>query len=102
MFIYLALKAQITLLLVKKITILNEYLELANLILKKSDAKLSKCFNINKYIINLKLDKQLFYGSIYSLVTIGLKILKIYININLANNIIYFFKSFIRISILFV
>lgn len=54
------------------------------------------------YIINLQKYKQLFYIFIYSLKLIILKILKIYIEINLLNNFIKLFKLFIKVFIFFI
>lgn len=56
--------------------------------LKKSVAKLSKYFNINKHTINLELNKQLFYKLIYNLYLVELEILKMYIKIKFAKNFI--------------
>ena len=61
-----------------------------------------KCFNINKYILKLKIDKQLSYRLIYSSKSIELKTLKTYIKINLANNFIVFLKFSFEVFILFV
>ena len=43
---------------------------------------------INKYAIKLKKGKQPLFGPIYSLGPVELKLLKIYIKINLANGFI--------------
>ena len=43
---------------------------------------------INDHIIELEKNKQLFFGSIYSLKLLELKILKTYIKIYLVNNLI--------------
>lgn len=56
--IYPACKAQITLLMVEKVTIPAKYLNYLDLFSKKSVVKLSKYSNINKLVINLKPDKQ--------------------------------------------
>lgn len=57
--IYLAQKMQISFLNMKKSfkSILAKYINYANIFLKKLAIKLSKYFNINKYLINLKPDK---------------------------------------------
>lgn len=55
---------------------------------KNLSTELFKYFNINKYIINLELDKQPPYKWIYNLLSITLKIFNIYIKTNLANNFI--------------
>lgn len=54
MLIYPARKAQIALLVAKKITILAKYLDFANMFLKKVAPELLKCSDINKHIINLE------------------------------------------------
>lgn len=55
--IYLAWEAQIIFLIIKKIDILAKYLDYANVFLEKSAVELPKHCNINKYFMNLKLDK---------------------------------------------
>lgn len=60
MSIYLTWKAQIALLGAEKVTILAKYLNFIDIFSKKSATKLSKRFIINKYLINLEPDKQLF------------------------------------------
>lgn len=57
MTIYPTWKAQIALLITKKVVIPAEYLNFANIFLKKSAAKLLKSFDINKHPINLELNK---------------------------------------------
>lgn len=56
--------------------------------LKKMAIKLFKYFDINKYIIDLELSKQLSYKLIYSLRQVELKIFKTCIKVNLANGFI--------------
>ena len=51
-------------------------------------AELLKNTRINKHTIELEEGKQLFFGPIYSLEPIELKILKTYIETNLANGFI--------------
>lgn len=55
--IYPIWEAQIIFLLTKKVIIQAEYLDFSDLFLKKSAIELFKYFNINKYLINLKLEK---------------------------------------------
>lgn len=86
--IYPACKAQITLLMVREVTILAKYSDFLDIFSKKSVTELLKHFVINKHSINLELSKQPSYSPIQSLVPIKLKILKTYININLANSFI--------------
>lgn len=100
--IHLAQKAQITLLVTKKVSILVKYLDFVNLFLKKLVAKLFKYSEINKYSINLELDQQILDELIYSLEPIELEILKIYIKTNLANDLIYPSNSPTKAAILFV
>lgn len=83
--VYLGEKNQIALLLSKKITILEKYLEFINIFLRFS-YKATYLFYINKYLINLKPDKLPLYKPIYSQKPIKLEILKIYIKNSLANS----------------
>ena len=48
---------------------------------------------MNNYVIELEKNKQLSFRLIYSLGLVELKILKMYIETNLANNFIQLFKS---------
>lgn len=48
---------QKSLLITEKVVILSKYLDYTNSFSKKSTAKLSKCSDINKHAINLKLGK---------------------------------------------
>lgn len=82
--IYFAYKTLITLLMVKKVTIPAQYLDFANLFLNKLAIKFFRHFNINKYLINLKSNKHLYYRLSYSPRLVKLKIIKIYVKINLA------------------
>lgn len=70
-----------------KITILIKYSNYANIILFKFEVKFVK-HNNNIYVIKLKKDRKLFYGSIYKLDLMKLEFLKIYIEITLANSFI--------------
>lgn len=56
--IYSAWKARIILLLIKKITVLAEYLDFIDIFSKKSAVKFFEHSDINKYLINLELGKQ--------------------------------------------
>ena len=67
----------------------------------KNIVEFLKYIKINKYIIELKKDKQPFFKPIYSLKLIKLEILKIYIKIDLVNGFIQPFKSLANILILF-
>lgn len=86
--ILLVQKAQIALLIIKKVSILAKYIDYIDVFSKKLAMKLFKCLNISKYTINLEFDKQLLYRLIYSLKLVEFKNFKIYIKINLANNFI--------------
>lgn len=67
-------KTQTTLLLIKKIIFSNIYLDYINVFLKKSAEILLKRRKINKYIIELKEDKQVSHGLIYNLDQIKFKL----------------------------
>lgn len=86
MVIHLAKKAQIALLITKKMKILTEYLDFSNIFSKKRALVLSEITNINQYTIELQESLQLPYESIYSLEPVGLKTLKTYIETNLTNS----------------
>lgn len=88
MIIYLIQKIQNFWLLVKKVTILKEYLEFINFFLKKLIIMLFKYFNTRKYTINLDLGKKSSYKTTYSLKSIKLENFKTYIMINQTNNYI--------------
>lgn len=64
--IYLACKAEMTLLLVKNVDIPKEYGDFSNVFFKKPVVMFPNYSNINKHIINAKLSKQLPYRPIYS------------------------------------
>lgn len=71
-----------------KVAMQTKYLDYTNIFLKKLVAKLSKCFNINKHLIELESSKQPPYSIIYSLKLVKLEILKPYIKTNLVNGFI--------------
>lgn len=102
--IHLFHKAQITLLKAGKslIVILLKYVNFANIFSSELIAQLSEYIKINDYTINLIDSKKLPYRLIYSLEPIELKILKTYIEINLANNFIRPSKSYKNILIFFI
>lgn len=87
--------------LIKKVIFLAEYLNYTNIFSKKPVIELFKWADSNKYLIDLKLDKQPLYGLIYSLRPMWLEILKTYIQINLVNDFIRLSKSLARTLILF-
>lgn len=100
--IYPAKRQQILLLLSEKVIILIKYTDFVNIFSKIFIIQFFKCFAINKYQIDLELGKPLYYGLIYSLGTIELKIFKTYIKINLINYFIWPLKSLERRFILFI
>ena len=79
-----------------------KYSDFANIFLKKLAKVLPKRAGINKHTINLIDGKLAHYGPIYSLDPIGLKILRTYIQANLANNFIWLSKSYAATLIFFV
>ena len=89
--IHPAWKAEIALLLAKKVTNLAKYADFVNVFLKKLAEVLPKYTKINKHAIKLEESKQPPYRPIYSLGPVKLKTLKTYLEKNLAND-------FIRIS----
>lgn len=99
--VYLTWKAQIALLIIEKITILEEYLDFANIFSKELAAELSKLSDIKEYLIDLEPGKQLPFRPIYSLWPIELETVKSYIKVNLANGFIQPSKSPARAPILF-
>lgn len=87
------------LLLTKKVSILEKYIDFSDIFFKKSAAVLFSYLEINKHIIDLEPDKQPYYRLIYSLGLVKLKIFNIYIKANLINNFIQSFKSLKRAPI---
>ena len=81
--------------------VLAEYSDYSDVFLVKNAVKLSENSGINEHAIKLEEDKQLLFGSIYSLGPIEFKTLKTYIKTNLANGFIRLFKSSTKVSILF-
>ena len=88
--VYFSCKAQIAALVVNETSILisTEYLDFINIFSPKLILKLFEYIGINDYAIKLIDEQQPLYKPIYSLGPVKLKILKIYIKINLANNFI--------------
>ena len=97
-----AWKAQIVLLLAKKIIIPAKYANFSDVFLKKSAKVLQEHIGINKNAVELEDGKQPPYRLIYSLGLIKLETLKTYIQINLANNFIQPSKFLAGVPILFV
>ena len=100
--IHLGWKAQIALLLAKKVPVLAEYADFVNVFLKKSAKVLSERTGINEHVIELEEGKQPPYRPIYSLGPVVLETLKIYIDSNVANRFIRLSKSPAGAPILFV
>ena len=80
-------QAQISLLDVKKVTILSEYADYINIFSIDSTAEMPKYTDIKNHLIDLK-DKQLSYCLIYNLALMEFERLKTYIETNLTNNFI--------------
>ena len=102
MTIHLARKAQLVLLLAKKITVPTNYSDFADVFSEKSANILPKRLRANEHAIELKKGKQLPYKPIYSLRPVELETLKIYIKIIWANGFIHASKSPASTPILFV
>lgn len=100
--LHLAEKAQITLLLAKKVIVPEKYLDFLNVFSKKLIVELFEYFNINKYAINLESYKKPPYRLIYSLGLVELETLKTYIETNLINSFIYLSKFLVKALIFFV
>ena len=95
-------KAQITSLITEKVIILDEYLDFANIFSEQQALVLLKQTKLNQHAIKLQNGKQLSYRLIYSLWLVELKILKIYIKINLLDRFIWPSKSPADASIFFI
>lgn len=89
-------------LITKVIKFSKKYLDFSNIFLKEKTMVLAEITNLNQYIIKLQKNYQLFYKLIYSLKTIELEKLKIYIKINLVNNFIMPLILFVNIFILII
>lgn len=86
--INLVYKAQIILLLAKKISVPKNYTLFLDNVFKKFVAVFLNHLNINKYIIDLEPDKQLPYKPVHNLSPVMLENSKIYITTNLTNRFI--------------
>ena len=102
MTIHIARKAQLALLLAKKITDPSKYSDFADMFLEKSANIPLKQTRVNKHAIKLEKSKQPPYGPIYSLGLVELKTLETYIENKLANGFIWTSKSPATTPILFV
>ena len=96
-------KPQISGLIVKEapIKVLAKYSDFADVFSLDLATKLPEYTEINTYAIDLKEDKQLPYGPIYSLGPVELETLKTYIKTNLANGFFRLSKSPAGAPILF-
>ena len=73
--------------------ILVEYFNYSNIFLVENVIKFLEHIKINNHAIKLKKSKQTLFESIYNSKSVELKILKTYIEINLANSFIQLSKS---------
>ena len=101
--VHLSKKAQIAHLKVNKAStkVSSKYADFADIFLSKLVASLFEHTKINNYIIKLRDDRQPPYNPIYSLVSMELEILKMYIKNNLAKSFIKHFKFSAKASIFF-
>ena len=86
--INLTRKAQIALLIAKKMKIPTNYLDFLDVFLEKKALVLLEIIELNQHAIKLQKDQQPPHKSIYSLDLVEFKTLKTYILINLANGFI--------------
>lgn len=102
--IYLFCKIPIALLKTNKTptTVFLKYFNFADVFSPKLVAKLSEYIEINNHTINLVDGKKPSYRPIYNLKPMELDILNIYIETNLVNGFIRFFKSLTSTPILIV
>ena len=98
--IYLSGEALVILLISTKIC--DKYFKFLNVLSSNSASELPEQIRTNDYSINLLEDKQMPYSLIYSLRSVELKTLKIYIKVNLVSRSIKSFKSCVSALILFV
>ena len=78
-----------------------EYFNYNNVFLAENVIEILEPIRINDQTIKLDKSKQLFFSLIYSLEPVKLKILKTYIETNLANGFICSFKFFTKVPIFF-
>ena len=78
-----------------------KYSNVADIFFSKLTSIFLKHIGINNHVIKLIDKQQPSYGPIYSLRLVELKTLKTYIEINLANSFIKYFKSPIKAFIFF-
>ena len=102
MAIYPAKKAQITLLVAKKVKIATKYSDFLDVFPEEKVLILPEITKLNQHAIKLQKGQQLPYRPIYSLGPVKLETLKTYIKTNLANGFIWPSKSPAGTPILFV
>ena len=100
--IHPAQKAQIAMLLAKKITVPVRYTNFTNVFSGELTELLSKRTSNNIYAIKLVFCKKPPYRPIYSLSLVKPQILKIYTKTNLANSFIWPLKSLADTLIIFI
>ena len=91
--IYLFRQVEVAALTSEETEIHNEYFDFSNVFSSDSVAELPEHTRINDHLINLLDNKQPPYGPIYSLGPVELKMLKTYIEANLASGFIRPSKS---------
>ena len=79
---------------------MTKYSDYCNTFSIENIIKLLKYIEINNHAIKLETSKQSFFSPIYSLESVELEILKIYIKISLTNNFIWPSKSSAKAFIL--
>ena len=72
----------------EKMQILSKFSDFLDVFLKAKTLMLLKATVLNQYTLELQKSQQSLYGSIYSLDSIDIKMLKTYFKTNLANNFI--------------
>lgn len=82
--------------------VFSKYANVIDIFYLEFVAKFPKYIQINNHLINLVDGQQPSHKPIYSLKSVKLKILKMYIKIKLINNFIQTFKLLVRASIFFV
>lgn len=81
--------------------IFTEYSNYSDVFSAENTTELPEHSKKHDHTIELKENKQLLFGLMYSLSLVKLKTLKIYIKTNLVNDFIQLFKSFTGVHILF-
>ena len=100
--VHLSWHVQIALLKVEKVIILSKYIDYTNVFSSDFVVELPKHIGINNHLIDLIDDKLSPYYLIYSLGPVEVKMLKIYLKTNLANNFTRLYKSPVGAPILFI